>query len=75
MTFIHRTEPASLPGIDAKLAIDGMEEMWCESSGALDAESADRLRCDLFQAIGMVRGLILALEVKAREVADEKDAP
>mgnify|MGYP001610865036 CR=1 FL=1 len=65
MTFTHRAEP--VPGGDAKLSIDGMEELWCDSTGALNAGDADRLRCDLFQAIGMVRGLILALEVRSAE--------
>lgn len=73
MTFTHRTEP--VPGADAKASIGRMDETWCESTGALEAETADMLRRDLYEAIGMVRGLILALEVKAREVADVKDAP
>ena len=73
MTFTHRAEPA--PGADAKASIGRMDETWCDSTGALDAATTDRLRCDLFQAIGMVRGLILALEVKAREVADVEDEP
>jgi hypothetical protein len=65
MTF--RTETKPVPGAQLKQSLDRIEETWAEmEAGDLPAESARSAQRDIFELVGMVKGLMMAMELSGR---------
>ena len=75
MTFkTFNDDYTPVPGTTVRSAVNRIADTWAESRGGLDGEHADMIRHDLFELIGMVRGLLLMLEVR-RPPKQEENAP
>jgi flagellin-specific chaperone FliS len=68
MMFHTKTIP--VPGAQLKTTIADMEEIWSEIDATLNEESTRMIHRDLFQLIGIIKGLMMSAELQSAPVED-----